>query len=678
MANENPVPQNQPLQAFPTPNVGDVLIYVVQDSKAAPFHKVKDYGAPYPNKADYPDHKLVFIAPIDEDGNRRYYYACDRAKQDAYNYEISHPYGGRKDAPRYTRTYILKREGYTPLAGGTADPVFATAILIGHEMKRIGQQELDSLYVVVRRTYDTIPAPTEFDGASSATSAVYGIKVDFPDNDEAFPRLTWRIPVKHSGYAATADLSACPVSGYTSLVLVDQEYQQDAQSAQLGAWVRVYEKLPSRVNYAPSTDQNWGKTHIFSWRQSEYVLSTVPAIGANYTYTDTASVVSYFRVVRVKTTPARGSVISVSVETVKVASSGADATGTLKHSQVTDGDWGSADKYEQWGMASRTLPDIGDASPIGTGTVLTAQLMDDDGTFANLVVTTLAVSSGTVKNGTEIDQIFCVSQTVSRKVPSSTNMGDYARGTYVTVGDASGYVLDAQLRDEDGTNATLILKLTSSNQQSVVESKLDIETGLIYPETKIYSIGGTAPSGQAVQADASYRVTDRLGCNFWVSTASKTTTLTSESYTVIVPAKWPAVLTSWRFDALYLQGGVTIDRYMFDYFLKKEYIGPCRATYRRSWSKNAPSVVVPKMMIPDAMVYDGILASFSIPPCLHPYISVFETTGSNHPTYEYTTRSKSFDATYYTQWPSSIIQDVEIRRYRGGFIKEEIEVYAPT
>ena len=665
MANGNPVPQNQPLQAFPTPNVGDVLIYVIVDSTTGPFGKVKEYGTAYPNAAQYPDHKLVFISPIDEEGNRKYYYACDRKRQDDYNFEISYPYGGRKDAPRYTRTYFLKREGYTALADGTADPVFSSAILIGQEMKRVGIQELDSLYVLVQRVYDIIPAATAFDGATDSTLHTYGISVDYPYNDEAYPRLTWRVPIKHTGYSPTADLAACTVAGFTTLVLVEQEYKQNEQAAELGTWTRVYEKLPSRKNKTIDDDADWGQVSKFDYRDAE---GACPAIGA--TFTDNAA--ASYKVVRATQTPARGSVIAISVVALPSAAS---QTGTLKHSKVTDADWGSVDKYEQWGLASRTLPAIGVASSIGSGTVLTAQLLDNDGVYANLVVTTLSSAYGTSKKSQDIDKIFCVASIVERKVPVGTALP--TRGSFYTSGTASGYVLDSAIKNIDGVNATIEVRLASSNFSTHYEYKLDGETGKVFTEKTTYQLGGTQTSGRDVNASAEYTESKRIDCNFYVSTTSKTTTLTTESNSVIVPAIWPAVLLNFRIDPLYDNDNL-VSKYMVDFELKKRYVGPCRGLETRSWSVNPPPAENVTTLIEEALVYQGIFLNFAIPSCLHYAITIYETTGSNHPLYRFTTRSKQFSATPRTAWPASYVQDCNISRYKGGWLKEVLTVYAPA
>jgi len=601
MANNNPASIGLGLTTLPTPNVIDVLIVENRDARV-PVGKTEKYGSSHPNKAKYPNHKLVFIGEESPENTRPFYYACDWDKQDEYNYEISYPYG-RKDAPRYTRTYVLPRDGYQAAADNSPDPAFADAILVGQEMQRIGVKEMDSLYVKVQRTYDTILAAPALDGLTGSTpdGTEYGVSYSFPysggTESVSYPMVTWRIPIKHSAYSAAADLSSCPIVGYTDLKLVEQEYQQDPQKPATGTWVRRYEKLPSRVNFSPSTHPQWGKVNVFSFRAIEGY--TLPSIGGSFTYSATA-----YPILEAKTSPSKGSVIQVEIT----------------------------------------------CSPVS--------------------------AVGVARTNQDINQIFCNTETVNQKVPSSTPLP--ARGTLYTLGGNTGYVVSAKLDDDDGTNATLTIEMSSSNSASFTEYKLDGETGIVYPETKLYTIGASAPIGSSVDSSGNYSVTDRLDCNYWVRTTSKTTTLTSESYNLVVPASWPAVLESWDYQAIKDSTNTYVAKIIFDYTLKKAYNGHCNARLTRTWSRTTPTVPTPVVLVPEAIEYNGITFSFAIPACLHFGFSVSETTGSNHPKYEYAAKSANFPATRYQNWPSSILYDVNIERYKGGFVKEELLVYAPS
>lgn len=349
------------------------------------------------------------------------------------------------------------------------------------------------------------------------------------------------------------------------------------------------------------------------------------------------------------------------------------ATGILKTSKITDKDYGYVYQYEQWGLSSRSINAIG--SSYGIGTVLDARITDDDGYFSNLQLTVLPSQTGTQKKNQDIDKIFCVSKVIVKKVPSSTTIPE--RGSSYSYTGGTGYVLDASLRDDDGINANLEIKLTTSNQATFREYKLDGETGKIYAETTTYQLGGTQPVGQAVNQNAEYVETKRIDCNFYVSTASKTTTLTIESIPLVVSAIWPAVLLSFDINPLY-DNNDKVSKYMVDFELKKRYVGHCRALETRSWSSAIPDADNVITLIEESVVYQGIFIDFAIPSCLHYGITITENTGTDHPLYRYTTRSKSFLQTPHTAWPASIIQDSNVSRYKGGWLKETLTVYAPT
>jgi hypothetical protein len=97
---------------------------------------------------------LVYIAPATEADPDwvRWYYAAPREDQDDYNFEL--------DGDEFlTRTYIIPRADYLDGVSfpepsqGTADATFANYNYVGQNIRRIGQQELDSHFVVIQRNY---------------------------------------------------------------------------------------------------------------------------------------------------------------------------------------------------------------------------------------------------------------------------------------------------------------------------------------------------------------------------------------------------------------------------------------------------------------------------------------------------------------------------------------------
>ncbi len=154
----NPAPKRKRIINQPTPLIGDLLFYelVHPDRLETP-----EYGTAHPDTVRWPDHKLVYVKPIDEVGDHyQYWYAADRATQDLYNFEFR-PFsiaGFRLDS--VVRTYLNPREDFDNLVPASAStmPDLPAGMFTGEwilfdiQQKR-GDEILDSLYVVEERVY---------------------------------------------------------------------------------------------------------------------------------------------------------------------------------------------------------------------------------------------------------------------------------------------------------------------------------------------------------------------------------------------------------------------------------------------------------------------------------------------------------------------------------------------
>lgn len=142
---------------FPTPNFLDLIVLEVVSRKLEDYVELA-YGTFHPLPAFSATHRLVFQVEQSEELVIRYY-AADRPDQDAYNYNIS--YSAESNAhPIYPRDYIVRRSQYAVIAKLTADPMFAAALLVKEDMvEDTGDPRIDSLYVRVRRIYETLPGP---------------------------------------------------------------------------------------------------------------------------------------------------------------------------------------------------------------------------------------------------------------------------------------------------------------------------------------------------------------------------------------------------------------------------------------------------------------------------------------------------------------------------------------
>lgn len=213
MANKAPKPSALAPGVFPvidhsTPDIRDTLVYLEVDSRLGNY-KQPDYGSkyagprghlrndPWAEEGTTPDkigrfdqHELVHITPADERGMVRWYYARRREDQALYNWEYTTPGPNSDGYPTYTRTYFVHRNDLTDHYGeyplnpntpedlepvgdkhlklGDADPDLSyTPQFHGFEysdtqIARIGDENLDSLYVLVVRRFELLCDKTTF------------------------------------------------------------------------------------------------------------------------------------------------------------------------------------------------------------------------------------------------------------------------------------------------------------------------------------------------------------------------------------------------------------------------------------------------------------------------------------------------------------------------------------
>jgi hypothetical protein len=325
-----PDEQRQDVRIFPTPDERDEIFYelVELSRESPPGELIQSYGTAHPEPNVWPDHKLVLIEAADDTGLWvRKWYAADRADQEAYNYSLSYPYGGATHYPQILRTYILPR-GEDPLALGSEDPgnpygsansyylqpapstdqylqpspstdsyalpaVSATssgAVLVGQSEEPLGlDSKISSLYVKVTRVYQVIPGSDDDVPGSGAGQADNGYTVERPLGTDTFFRLTWKLvlPRLVADNYHSPDYNACPISGYESLVLVNETIESSDENNQISNVTRVYagniegapfpsaDKVRYQGKFYPNTLPP--EKFVLSWRKmSDTYLTDAP------------------------------------------------------------------------------------------------------------------------------------------------------------------------------------------------------------------------------------------------------------------------------------------------------------------------------------------------------------------------------------------------------------------
>ncbi len=138
-------------------------ISFTSDSRAYKSHP--NYGTAHPDTENFPRHKLCYVKQADGEGLYfEYYYAADRLHQDDYNFEFSQADLGGNKYDTVVRTYVTLRSDFdeadTKYNAGDRMPDVPDAkfpddtyILLTRQQKRIGDAELDGLFVVEQRVY---------------------------------------------------------------------------------------------------------------------------------------------------------------------------------------------------------------------------------------------------------------------------------------------------------------------------------------------------------------------------------------------------------------------------------------------------------------------------------------------------------------------------------------------
>lgn len=160
-----PSPQRQTVLTFVSPNVQDLLFFETVDAQRV-GKTPPTYGTAHPDTVNFPDHTLAYVKQADPNGQfYYYYYANTRTSQDDYNFEYAQASLGQTKFDTVVRTYISLRSSFTEddstVTAGSAMPTAPTAanftgkgyVLMGREQKRIGDRELDGIFVVEQRTY---------------------------------------------------------------------------------------------------------------------------------------------------------------------------------------------------------------------------------------------------------------------------------------------------------------------------------------------------------------------------------------------------------------------------------------------------------------------------------------------------------------------------------------------
>jgi len=157
----SPAPgSRQRVVSFVTPDVRDLLFYETRSD----IHRAETppFGTSHPDQVKYPDHIFVFARAADEAGLvYHWFYAAARSEQDRYNFSFTKADIGGNKFDAVSRVYVTLRSEFDPaipemgaaMPNVPEDKFVGAYVLASRQQKRIGDRELDSMFVVDEQVF---------------------------------------------------------------------------------------------------------------------------------------------------------------------------------------------------------------------------------------------------------------------------------------------------------------------------------------------------------------------------------------------------------------------------------------------------------------------------------------------------------------------------------------------
>lgn len=691
----NPAPQRRAVLTFVSPKVSDLLFYELRDERLPSNSVPPEYGTPHWDSKKYPGHKLVHITPADESGWQKWFYAADRDGQDEYNFEFSSQGTLGSSPDTLTRTYIIPREDFTPnsIDKGTEDATYTSYVLDAEVEQRIGDATLDSLYVVIQRTY-TIRGTDELRVTPLGTDILFIERHHLDEYPDGLPSYGTAHPDAATWPNHKLVFIKKTENGSLQFFYAADRANQDSYNFEFSSQgtlgnspetlTRTY--VVPRAGFVPNAIDKGTADAVYT----SYVLDAEIEQRIGEQELD-----SLYVVLR-RTYTIRGT------DDVRVTPFETDVLFSERH---------HLDEYPGG------LPSYGAAHP------------DADTWPDHELIFIQKSENGSLKffyaakRGKQNKYNFQVQEAIGASTGYDTATRTYLlkREDYLNNYSGGNYLsLILEYGGDPGADATVPAHTTfvfgnpSGAQETgpftltyagrtvgrvgeqeleslyivVVDSYIRLDTytdsQLIPGTTKTGEVTRTLSkspvSGGTVDDDGFVTESRQLNHDFYITTSRQVVSRASgrggfpRTFTTSVPYFWPAVLEPGNFGIL----NITVDgkfRSIVDYRLRQPYQGPCAAEVTEEWYTEPPSPVTPidPILRPDSISYNGVWVNFTIPACLHPQVFVRE---------EYTGLAgslwleKTWPATPLTDWPPTITRQV-VRPFQGGYLLETIVIYRP-
>jgi hypothetical protein len=263
--------------------------------------------------------------------------------------------------------------------------------------------------------------------------------------------------------------------------------------------------------------------------------------------------------------------------------------------------------------------------------------------------------------------------------------------------DTGSDVWQSEIRPIDevhGERTTIRIVTVNASVSDEWDNNLEL---WVRTTSTIEYVAGAVPAATTVVAAgiATYTWYQHHHCKWYLKNVETFTVAdASKSYETNENFYWPPVLqtlgTFWQMiegracqnaNSAICEEGYTAEetdypiKYLTAVEVKEAYNGECRVAISQSFETSVSGLTIDSM-IPEAIEYDGIIQDFRLRPTLHAEVSISETVTS-HPTILSSSRSSTFAATNYTDWPATIARTFT-QPYKGGYIKQVKTYYKPA
>ena len=205
------------------------------------------------------------------------------------------------------------------------------------------------------------------------------------------------------------------------------------------------------------------------------------------------------------------------------------------------------------------------------------------------------------------------------------------------------------------------------------------------------AVGGSTIEVLAIDPDNAYwqlgndgilRTLQQLSDNWYAVTKQQVVNTDSGGgsffYDTSVNYSFPPVLQDIDFDLWERRSGAKTYSPRVKYS-KGAYRGPCKAKVAVVWSASKPTAtIVPPPPQPEPIAVSTPYFSLSVKETLHDVVNVSVSNGTEDEKYVYTVGTYTFQATNLIDWPDSLVVSSTVKKFRGGWLKETVTVYAPA